>query len=363
MLPSERQQAILREVELRGGVTVSDFASRTGVSGMTIRRDLFDLERDGLLTRVHGGAVRRPPPSAARGRTPMLTIGFIVPSANYYFPGFINGAKAAAAEQNVRLVLGVTEYQQDIERHQIARLIHIGIDGLVVTPSGPPGETASGAEESYRLLADAGIPVVIMERSLADKPAEVPLGGVRSDHAYGSMLAIRHLVESGRKRIAIVSPTRGTTADPLHEGYRRTMADLLPDSPLLEFDLTGSVGTPEQRASCEEIFDELVKAEVDGVLVLPDAVAIALLDRAMDRGIKVPEELAIVAYDDEIASLATVPLTAVSPPKFDVGAVAVRTCVGLINQRDGVGRLPAQARVQLLPALVVRDSTRRRETV
>ncbi|AQX81057.1 hypothetical protein BWO91_14715 [Plantibacter flavus] len=357
MLRSERQKSILREIDRRGAVAVTDFAARLGVSGMTVRRDLLDLEQAGLIVRVHGGAVKRHAQTHPRQSDSALTLGLIVPSATYYFPGFINGAKAAAAEQHVRLVLGVTDYDKDVERHQVSRLCQLGVDGLIVTPSGAPGAADGGDEANYHLLAQSGLPVVIMERALDDKTAALNLGGVRTDHAHGSRSAVRHLVELGRKRIALIAPPRGSTSDPVHAGYRAAIAALLPDSPHLEFDLQGTVGTTEQRRSYESIFDTCVAAGVDAMLVLPDAVAIALADRALDAGIAIPKDLSIVAYDDEIASMAAMPLTAVSPPKFDVGAIAVRTCIDLIVQKDSIGRLPPEARVLLLPTLIVRASS------
>lgn len=254
-------------------------------------------------------------------------------------------------------MLGVTDYQSDIERRQITRLIDLGVDGLVVTPSGALGLPASGDQANYQLLAEADVPVVIMERDLPDASAGLPLGGVRTDHAYGSMRAVRHLIDSGRTRIALIAPARGATSDLLRAGFRSTMAELMPAAPVLDFVLEGAENTAQLRDSAESILDSCVEQGVDGMLILPDAVAIAIADSALDRGIAVPDVLSIVAYDDEIASLAPLPLTAVSPPKFDVGAVAVRTCVELLGQRDGAGRLPALARVLLLPSLIVRSSS------
>lgn len=354
MLPSERQRAILREIERNGEVIATDFADRIGVSGMTVRRDLLDLEREGLLTRVHGGAVRRELPSKARPDGGNLTVGLIVPSSTYYFPGFIAGAKAAAARENVRLVLGISNYQAEVEQHQIQRLHEIGVDAIIVTPR---ESVVDGGEQTYRLLARTGLPVVIMERSLSHVPIELALGGVRSDHAYGAMLAVHHLVGCERTRLGLIAEPRGTTANPVHDGFRTAMAAMLPDSPILEFDVDRSASTVDQLLTYNRILDECESAGVDGLVILPDDVAIAVAEAAGARGLRIPQDVSIVAYDDEIASLAPLPLTAISPPKFDVGAVAVRMCVDLLNPREHAGRLPVQSRIMLPPSLTVRDSS------
>lgn len=352
MLASERRRAILREIELRGEVVVTAFAARHGVSEMTIRRDLGGLEAQGLVERVHGGAVRRRTGDPVRSMGPIATIGMVVPSAFYYFPAVIAGAKAAAAEAHVRLVLAVSEYHGATERHQIARLLENGVDGLVVTPAEP----FSVEPDTYGLLASVPVPVVVMERSLTETPAEMLLGAVRTDHAHGARLAVRHFVDTGRTRIALVARDEGPTPYLVREGYRRAMDELIPGGEILELTIVGADGSGQQRDSYVRIIDEVIASGADALLVVPDAAAVALFDLASDRGVAVPEDLAIVAYDDEIASLATMPLTAVAPPKEEMGGAAVRACFDLIT-RETPRHPVAHARVNLLPSLAVREST------
>ena len=115
MLPEDRTELILRELAMRGSLNAAAFAAKAGISGMTVRRDLATLADQGLLVRVHGGAVAAP--SSAPGpqrnskasgprRLPLATIGMVVPSASYYFPGVIRGAGSSAQEAGVRRVLG-----------------------------------------------------------------------------------------------------------------------------------------------------------------------------------------------------------------------------------------------------------------
>lgn len=354
MLPTHRQQTILREIEVRGSLGVSEFAARLGVSGMTVRRDLLALEQEGLLERVHGGAVRRRSTTAARERNHIATIGLLVPSAAYYFPSEIAGAKQAAAALGVRLVLGITDYSAKLEREQIERLLAHGVDGLIVTPA----DTYAADSETYRQLADAAVPVIIMERALDDAPTDVLLGAVRTDHAHGARVAVSHLFETGRRRIALcVRP--GPTAEPIREGYRRALQAHLPGTAPVEFEIARvEQSFEDQRESLGRVVEACVQQGIDGLIVLPDEVAITLLDLAVDRGIAVPQDLAFVAYDDEVASLGGVPMTAVSPPKGDVGATAVKACFDRIIAREREQRVPAGARIDLLPTLTVRDSSR-----
>ncbi|SDD14428.1 LacI family DNA-binding transcriptional regulator [Auraticoccus monumenti] len=352
MIPHERHTLILRQIELHGMVITAELAVGHGVSAMTVRRDLEELERRGLLRRVHGGAVARSSSAATawRHRRPVATIGMVVPSADYYFPGVVRGARAAAGQLGVRLVLGVSDYSTDREVEQVRRLLDNGVDGLLVTPS----QSFDQDRTTYRLLAQQDVPAVVVERSLEGADPGMPIGGVRSDHAHGAELAVRHLLDRGHTRVA-VAWRAGPTAGPVLAGVRRAMAALCPDGETTDVAIPAD-GTPatEQRARLEGVLDDLLAGGYRAVVVLPDQAAMSLVDIALARGLRVPGDLALIGYDDEFAGLAGVPLTAVAPPKFDVGHTALRTCFDRLRARAVSTTL---TRVALLPTLAVRDST------
>ncbi|WP_127472988.1 LacI family DNA-binding transcriptional regulator [Microbacterium sulfonylureivorans] len=353
MIQSERQSHILREIDLRGSVSITEFAERIGASGMTVRRDLAHLEEQGLVERVHGGAVKpRSQSSAGRRLQPLATIGMIVPSARYYFPDVIRGAKVASQEAGARLVLGISEYSSDLEREQIARLTAKGIDGLLVTPS-----TSYDLDPStFELLDELTAPAIVVERAIDATRTRVSLNAVRSDHAHGAELAVNHLLSRGRRRIALAW-RQSPTAPLVREGYRRALEAGTGVEPI-ELELTVADAPAERlRERLIELLDICIAQEVDAVVVLPDEAAISLIEVAEDRGLMVPTDLAIVAYDDEVACLASVPLTAVAPPKYDVGYLAAKTCLDRILAENRGLPPSALARVGLLPTLIERESS------
>ncbi|MFD5225951.1 substrate-binding domain-containing protein [Microbacterium sp. NPDC058342] len=358
MLPAQRHSQILREIDIRGGVSAAEFAARVGASGMTIRRDLALLESQGLVERVHGGAVkprRHGASASARRLTPLATLGMVVPSANYYYPEIIRGAKAAAAEAGARLVLGVSEYSSEFEREQISRLATNGVDGMLVTPS----RSFHAEPATFEALRDVSVPVVVVERALDSAASLGALSTVRSDHAHGAELAVAHLIAEGCRRIALAR-RRSPTAPFVREGYRRALAADDPARAPIEFELPArEASIASLRKHLNELLDACLDQRVDAIVVLPDEVAISLLEVAGDRGIVVPRDLALVAYDDEVASLASVPLTAVAPPKFQVGHLAARTCMDQVLASARGSSAEALPRVELLPALKTRESSRR----
>ncbi|UVJ39479.1 substrate-binding domain-containing protein [Arthrobacter sp. CJ23] len=379
MLSEDRHELILRELTLRGSLNVTEFAAKMGISGMTVRRDLAVLDAGGLLHRVHGGAIATAPLSGMNGgssraafaphgesvstaaqgadrtgsRLPLATIGMVVPSSAYYFPGIIRGAEAAAKESGVRLVLGVSSYSEVEERRQIQRLLQNGVDGLLVTPS----EESLAGTATLALLAQAAVPVVVVERSIEDALDDGQLESVRSDHARGAEIAVNHLLAQGHRNIALCILEGSPTASRLREGYRRALQRAgLPHDDTMVRTISRARNDPQpHEQTVEGILDWCLEAGVSAAIVHNDEDALRFASACQERLIQVPENMAIIAYDDEIASLGTVPLSAVAPPKFDVGHQALVMCLNRIGAHRG--GTAALQRVNLSPTLVIRDSS------
>lgn len=354
-----RRDAILRELELRGSLQTSSLAARLGVTTMTLWRDLVSLEERGLLTRVHGGAVslavaQQQSSEAPSGRTlsrPVATIGMIVPTTRYYYPEVIRGASQAARELNCRLVVGATGYSPQEELRQATRLISAGVDALMITPH----DAIQEAGPLQELLERASLPVVMVERSVEDAVAG-RLEWVRTDHAYGAEIAVRHLAENGHSRIAIAARRTATTRG-LSSGYERAMDSIgaRPDwrlqRVLSHAPSAGGVVLPELEA----LLDDCLRSGITAAVLLGDADAMAFTELALERGLRIPEQFAVIAYDDDVAGFAAVPLTAVAPPKHELGHAALRLCVDRLRQQEGASS--TVVRMSLLPALRVREST------
>ena len=360
MLSDERRQLILKELILKGSLNAAEFAHRLGTTGMTIRRDLAALADEGMLRRVHGGAVplpaapgRGPDASRRNGRKTWTTIGLVVPSAAYYFPGVIRGAEAAANESGVRLVLGVTNYSPAEERRQLKRLFEHGVDGVLVTPS----ETSLAGSETLTLLAEAGTPVVVVERSIDDVQDHGRLESVRSDHVRGAEIAVNHLLALGHEKVALCLRESSPTAGPLVAGFHRALRQAgKQDDPALVKTVSRAQNDPQaHRRVVDDILDWCLEVGVTAALVHTDEDALQFAGACQERRIRVPEDFAIIAYDDEVAALGAVALTAVAPPKFDVGYQALLMCLNRIGSRRGSSS--ALQRVSLSPNLVIRDST------
>ncbi|MEU7033866.1 substrate-binding domain-containing protein [Streptomyces sp. NPDC046237] len=349
MHAEHRHQAILRRLREEGSLRVSDFAAELGVSPVTVRRDVEILADRGLVARVHGGAMlpetwaetatsETAPATPSRGRE--RVIGLIVPSADYYYPEVIKGAREAAAARNVRLVLDISGYDADEERAQAERMIGDGVDGLLVVPSGPRG-----------WYEELPVPVVIVERRPeADEVAGID--HVVSDHVHGARLAVRHLVEAGRRRLVLLVRGTSPTAQWIIEGFEAGVRAAGLDARSASVMDIADAGSPERDGLVEQLLDAAAEGRVDAVIAHPDNEALALLRRLRGRSVQVPGDVAIVAYDDEVAGLADIPLSAIAPAKHEVGASALELLVRRLDQPDA-----PRHRLFVLPRLRTRSSS------
>lgn len=277
-------------------------------------------------------------------------IGMVVPRLQYYFSEVIRGAKAAADAAGVRLILRESAYARPERDREQAGLLFARsrIDGLLIAPELRESESY----EVVKWLDSLPIPVVLVERQPRTSWFVEQLEWVASDHRRGGQAAVEHLYQQGHRRIGFFGVDNVTGAQVLR-GWSDALADrgINPDEQLV-----GSSGA-FSSADANSAFDEVVRRIEDGsltaLLVQPDPDALALSQRCQDRNIRIPEDLAIVAYDDELALMGEPPLSAVRPPKFQVGHQAMTTVISRI--RRGPDLAPLE--LMLRPRLNVRSSS------
>ncbi|MFJ2879483.1 substrate-binding domain-containing protein [Streptomyces sp. NPDC086796] len=358
-LASERQELILAAVRERGTVRLADLVARLGVTAVTVRRDVTILADRGLVQRVHGGVTqphrghppeqRAPVVSSPFGRLPgQALVGMVVPTVEFYWPPVIQGAQSAVAAAGGRLALRGSVYDAAEDRRQVSALLDRGARTLLIAPTttGEPGL------DLLRWLGGLNVPVLLVERLPPPALPTLPLDAVTTAHSLGAGLAARHLVTLGHHRIAFVTARFSPTTRALLEGWRETVTSLgLPGGEDLEFDVP-AYGSPGWADAYDTVLRRCRDAGATALFVHSDREAIGLTERARDRGLTVPDDLAVVSYDDEVAAACDPPLTAVRPPKHRLGSVAAE--MALARMADPTER-PVH-RVQLWPTLVVRAS-------
>ncbi|MER5308269.1 substrate-binding domain-containing protein [Streptomyces sp. NPDC002773] len=354
---AERHDRLLALVRERGTARVADLAERLGVSPVTARRDVELLAGRGLLDRVHGQVSWPRRQGGAAGGRPGegLVIGLLAPSATYYFAEVIRGAHEAAARAGARLVLRVSDYRPEEDRARTEGLLAAGAEGVLVAPGwrGPEDRLAYGD-----WLAELPVPAVLLERRAVPGSPLDGLDRVASDHGHGVLLALRHLLSLGHATPLLVARGDSPTALAVRAGYAEALVALGLSEPRPVIDSVPAEADPEGFERAVRALHEAVGSGLaSAALVHNDVDAIEIVQRLSELGVRVPQDLALIAYDDEVAALADTPLTAVAPPKRQVGRHATELLVERLA--EGVGgpdEEAARRHLGLLPRLRVRDS-------
>ncbi|CAA9404170.1 MAG: Transcriptional regulator, LacI family [uncultured Nocardioides sp.] len=256
-----------------------------------------------------------------------------------FFAGTLRGVNDVLAEREIQLVLLMARHGAEEER-LLRYLSHRHVDGAVVVSHHRDDRLAAA-------MARIGLPCVFGGRPF-DESTGVPYVDV--DDVAGGREATRHLIEVGRRRIGtIAGPADMTAGVDRLTGWRQAMdeAGLATDA-VVHGDFTELGG----RAAAEDLL--AAHPDLDGLVVASDLMARGALQVAAAHGRRVPDDLAVVGYDDlGVAEATTPPLTTVRQPVHEMAERATRM---LLEQIDN-GGIGDAVRLIIPPSLVRRQSS------
>ncbi len=349
---TQRQERLLAELRGQGAVRVRDLARELGVSELTIRRDIAALAERGLVSRVHGGATlpsRISAENQPRRAAVRFTVGMVVPSLDFYWPPIVAGARAAAAALGVTIQLRGSSYDSGEDRRQISLLVDAQqVQGLLLAPSLDDDH----ADQMLDWIGHLPVPTVLLERQPRRwTPTPRQIEWVRTDHALGLEIAVHHLHQQGHRRMGLVAAEGSPTSPYLLSAWRAAaeagMSEMLAMRQLV------ALGTSGDRGVLRDLLRECLRRKLTALIIHSDPHAISVAQFFAEHGVVVPDDVAIVSYDDEVAQLADPPLTAIRPPKSHVGRLAVELMVSRLLSGE---RRPTHQAL-LAPELVVRGSS------
>jgi LacI family transcriptional regulator len=328
------------------GVSVKDVAARAGVSVGTVSNVLNTPAKVAPETaeRVHQaiadlGFVRNDAARQLRAGTSRC-IGFVVLDvSNPFFTDLARAAEERAAESGLAVLIANSGEQPSREAAGIDLFEEQRVRGILISPV----EEITGRLEALR---SRGTPSVLVDR-MAATPG---FSSVSVDDVFGGRTAVQHLLEGGRRRILFVGgPLDLEQVRDRLEGARAAVAavpgatlDVLP------------VGALTVRHGVDAGREILAMPEPpDAVFAANDLVALGVLQALVLGRLSVPDDIALVGYDDiEFAASAGVPITSVRQPRDRMGAIAVDLLLAEIEGET------ERSRVVLQPELVQRESSR-----
>ncbi|MDB4879071.1 MAG: regulatory protein GntR [Gemmatimonadetes bacterium] len=324
-----------------------ELAVHYGVSVITINKALSGLVAEGVLySHVGRGTFVAVRPASTSGTAATTTVGFVLRDlSSPFFSLVAHGAQQRADALGVGLLFASSSNRLDREEEQIRRLRTLGVHGMIIVSMSRTYRISEGIQA----LHDAGYPYVMVSYTHGD---DVPFVGVDLEQA--GYLAGQHLISLGHTRIGYVAEKKGSLNGELRgQGYRRAMTEAglpIDESLLLEYPLDGEWNDYKSGYALAERVTAMSRMP-DAMFVFNDLGALGLQDGLVDRGVRVPEDVAIVGLDDvELAGRARVPLTTVRQPMDAIGARALDTVLARLR-----GEAPV-IRQLLAPELIVRAS-------
>ena len=329
--------------------TLEDVARRSGVSKSTVSRVLNNSAKISEKTRKQVlravGELHYEPNIIARSlsKNKTFTIGVILEDIlNPFFSAVAKGIETALRAKGYSMILTSSDFDRENEVKLTRMLIRYKVDGILITPVKHDGD-------SIVLLKERGTPFFILNSRSEDKE----VSWIDSDNFEGALMATRYLLELGHRRFLCIRHMAIDGSRLRFEGFKKAIEEAglkMSDQVIL--------GDARSRRDGYELASRLLDTRDRGniptaVIAVNDTVAIGVIEAVLKKGMRIPEDVSIIGYDDiNIAGLVRVPLTTIHQPKYRMGEMAASQLVDKIERAErGVAR---QFLIQ--PKLIERDS-------
>jgi GntR family transcriptional regulator, arabinose operon transcriptional repressor len=360
---------ILRDRITRGEYVVDqqlpteiELAEQFGVSRITSKRALIELEREGLIYRRRGSGsfvkkrdetrrLSEEQPAAASNSNRIVSM--IIPYvASNNILGYIPGVSGYLESKGYYLSIHNSDWSSAKERELLRTLPKRGTSGIILYPV----STQHNMEIVHSLHLNE-FPIVTIDQYFNN----IPMGSVVSDNYFGGYLAASNLIELGHTRIAFLSTIgiqyRSTVRDRFF-GYCKALNDngIPLDVDLIFSDLSREAeGDPMSRRDFYKgLLSKILELNVTAIQAEHDLVAFDCIKAAIDLGVKIPEVLSIVGFDNnqELSLHADVPITTIEQDTQEIG---IRSATMIIDQLEYGNR--ARSRSDVPVKWIARQST------
>ena len=330
--------------------TIVEVAKRASVSIATVSNVIRGTKKVSpeLQERVHAAirALDYSPNAIARGLKVKQTrmLGMVLPDiTNPFFPGIIRGAEDTAFERDYFLVTANTDEQIGRERRLLSALRSYRVDGILLA-------SAPGSDISHiRRAIASGVAMAFLDRPVSGVDADAVL----LDNIRGARECVRHLIQQGHRRIAIITgPLQLQNAQERLRGYEQALreSDIAVDPALI---LQGDYRLESGYRLTKQLRKSRIEASA--IFVCNGVMTVGVLNALEDLGVQCPQDISLATFDDlTLDHTSHSHLTAVVQPSYEMGARAATLLMDRIE-----GKLTGEpVIVRVVPTLVIRESTR-----
>lgn len=278
-----------------------------------------------------------------------MTLGLIIPDiTNPYYPELAKGVENKAFERGYNIIYLNSDEDPEKERKAFRTLEQKMVDGVIFIPS-------VNSVKNQQIIKDFSVPIVAVDRVF---DVEGIKGEVVANDYLGSRLATKHLIQNGYKSILFLSGDR--YYGPKSDRARGFFDEMKENGIEISSDYM-QIGKYEADFGYKAVSDFLKNERLlDAVYAGSDMIAIGALQALRNYNISVPDQMALIGYDDIYMSRYTHPaLTTVCQPKYEMGMEAVEMLIRIINKKEN--EAIDNPKVVIDPWLTIRNSVSRKE--
>jgi LacI family transcriptional regulator len=333
-------------------VTIKDIARIAQVSHTTVSRALNDKcrIRDETKEKILSIAkeLHYRPDFIARSLVSRRTktLGLVITTiANPFYNELAQGIEATARGLGYSIILCCAHSDLSIEKQYIDMLRSRGVDGIILT-------SACIEDPNIGALAEEEFPIILVNRRTYHPTVKEKVDYVGVDNILGGFMAVEHLVKLGHTRIGVIGgSTESSVGFERLEGGKKALEAYgieKKDKYFLEGDFLKESG---YRGGQQ--FLRMAEPPT-AIFAANDYMAMGVYLGISEKGVKVPEEMALIGFNDiEFAGMIGIELTTVGQKKFEMGALAVKT---LVENIEGGDTKPATKEILLKPELIIRKT-------
>lgn len=332
-------------------VNIKDIARLANVSHTTVSRALNNKSRIRPETKERILSIARQlnyrPDFIARSlvmkRT--RTLGLVITTiANPFYTELSQGIETTARQLGYNIIFCSTNYDLSTEKQYIEMLRSKGVDGIIFT-------SAHIGDPNIVELAEEGFPIILVNRRTYHPKVKEKIDYIGVDNLLGGYMAVEHLIRLGHQRIGVVGGSSESSVGLERlEGGKKALKTYGIE-PREEYFLEGNF-LRESGYQGGKKFLHMVKPPT-AIFATNDYMAIGVYQALIDEGVRVPEEIALIGFNDiELSGLKGIDLSTIGQKKFEMGAIAIEL---LVKRIEGSETGPPKE-ILLKPELVVRKT-------
>lgn len=350
-------KSLIREGNVKDGQLLPseyELMEKFNVSRHTVRQAFGELAKEGWVYKKQGkGTFARYFNTCDKKGMIGLITTYI---SDYIFPHIISGIESVMTEEGYSVIIANTNNNKEKEAYQIKSLMEQNIKGLILEPT-------KSAEKNVNLnlleeVLARDIKIMFINAIYTDLKSENPnVGCVIMDDVKGGFIATEYLLKIGHRKIAGIFKRDDIQGVKREEGYRKALGNfgIIPDENMI-----GRFTTENKRIFPKEFVSNLLdkrnnELKPDAIVCYNDEIAVWVIQTIKECGLSVPQDISVVGYDDSsLATVLDIELTTVKHPKKQMGELAARHLIEMLENNSGNHRIIYE------PELVIRSSCKAR---